>query len=51
MGFNHEQITGSLRMSFGYLNTLDEVDQTIDVLKKVVAELRSVSPYKTKYNF
>jgi len=51
MGFNHEQITGSLRMSFGYLNTLDEVDQTIDILKKVVTELRSVSPYKTKYNF
>jgi len=51
MGFNHEQITGSLRMSFGYLNTLDEVKQTIDVLKKVVTELRSVSPYKTKYNF
>jgi len=51
MGFNHAQITGSLRMSFGYLNTLDEVDQTIDVLKKVVSELRSVSPYKTKYNF
>ena len=51
MGFNHEQITGSLRMSFGYLNTLDEVEQTIDVLKKVVIELRSVSPYKTKYNF
>ena len=51
MGFNHEQITGSLRMSFGYLNTLDEVDQAIEVLKKVVAELRSVSPYKTKYNF
>jgi len=51
MGFNHEQITGSLRMSFGYLNTLDEVKQTIDVLKKVVSELRSVSPYKTKYNF
>ena len=51
MGFNHEQITGSLRISFGYLNTLDEVDQTIDVLKKIVTELRSVSPYKTKYNF
>jgi cysteine desulfurase len=51
MGFNHEQITGSLRISFGYLNTLDEVDQTVEVLKKVVAELRSVSPYKIKYNF
>jgi len=51
MGFNHEQITGSLRISFGYMNTLDEVDQTVEVLKKDVAELRSVSPYKTKYNF
>jgi len=51
MGFNHEQITGSLRISFGYTNTLDEVEQTVKVLKKVVAELRSISPYKTKYNF
>jgi len=51
MGFNHEQITGSLRISFGHMNTLDEVKQVVEVLKKVVAELRSVSPYKTKYNF
>jgi len=51
MGFNHEQITGSLRISFGHMNTLDEVEQTVEVLKKVVAELRSISPYKTKYNF
>jgi len=51
MSFNHEQITGSLRISFGYLNTLDEVDQTVEVLKKVVSELRNISPYKTKYNF
>ena len=51
MGFNHEQITGSLRISFGHMNTLDEVEQAIEVLKKVVGELRDVSPYKTKYNF
>ena len=51
MGFNHEQITGSLRISFGYMNTLDEIDQIVEVLKKVVSEFRSVSPYKTKYNF
>ena len=51
MGFNNEQITGSLRISFGYMNTLNEVNQTVEVLKKVVSELRSVSPYKTKYNF
>ena len=51
MGFNHEQITGSLRISFGYMNTLDEVEQAVEVLKKVVCELRDVSPYKGKYNF
>jgi cysteine desulfurase len=51
MGFNHEQITGSLRISFGYMNTLNEVNEAVEILKKVVAELRSVSPYKTKYNF
>jgi cysteine desulfurase len=51
MGFNHEQITGSLRISFGYMNTLNEVNETVEVLKKVIAELRSVSPYKIKYNF
>nr|AIF00338.1 Cysteine desulfurase (iscS, NFS1) [uncultured marine thaumarchaeote KM3_130_G11] len=51
MGFNHEQITGSLRLSFGYMNTLDEINQTVEILKKTVSELRSVSPYKTKYNF
>ena len=51
MGFNHEQITGSLRLSFGYMNILDEISQTVEILKKVVSELRSVSPYKTKYNF
>jgi len=38
-------------LSFGYMNTLQEVEQVVEVLKKVVAELRSVSPYKTKYNF
>ena len=35
MDFNHEQITGSLRMSFGYMNTLDEVEQTVEVLKRL----------------
>ena len=51
MGFNHEQITGSLRMSFGYMNTLDEVNQAVEILKKVISELRRVSPYRAKYNF
>jgi len=51
MGFSHEQITGSLRLTLGVLNTEKEIDETVKVLKKVVKELRAVSPYKEKYNF
>ncbi|MDE1826185.1 MAG: cysteine desulfurase [Thaumarchaeota archaeon] len=51
MGFSHEQITGSLRLTVGVTNTEEEIDETIAVLKKVVQELRAVSPYKDKYNF
>ena len=51
MGFSHEQITGSLRLTVGILNTFDEMDKTIEILKKVVGELRSVSPFKEKYSF
>ena len=51
MGFSHEQVTGSLRLTVGITNTEQEIDQTVDVLKKVVQELRAVSPYKSKYNF
>lgn len=51
MGFSHEKITGSLRLTVGITNTEEEIDQTVEVLKKVVQELREVSPYKTKYNF
>ena len=51
MGFSHEQITGSLRLTFGLFNTPQQVDDTVNILKKTVAELRSVSPFKEKYSF
>ena len=51
MGFSHEQISGSLRLTFGYNNTFDEVNEIVAVVKKVVTELRNFSPYKAKYNF
>ncbi len=51
MGFSHEQVTGSLRLTVGITNTEQEIDETVDTLKKVVQELRAVSPYKNKYNF
>ena len=51
MGFSLEQITGSLRLTIGIFNDEKEIDQTVEVLKKVVKELRSVSPFKEKYSF
>ena len=51
MGFSHEQITGSLRLSVGITNNEQEINETVEILKKIVQELRAVSPYKSKYNF
>ena len=51
MGFSHEQITGSLRLSIGIFNTKDEIDTAVSAIKKAVTELRAVSPLKSKYGF
>jgi cysteine desulfurase len=51
MGFSHEQITGSLRLTTGIFNNENEIEETVEILKKVVQELRSVSPFKEKYSF
>ena len=51
MGFSHEQITGSLRLTVGIYNTTEELEKTVMTLKKIVNELRQVSPYREKYGF
>ena len=51
MGFSLEQISGSLRLTVGIFNTENEINETVDILKKVVEELRAVSPFKEKYSF
>ncbi len=51
MGFSHDQISGSLRLTVGPSNTESEIEQTIETLKKVVKELRTFSPLKNKYDF
>ncbi len=51
MGFSHEQITGSLRLTVGLFNNLQEIDETVRMLKKITEELRLVSPFKEKYHF
>ena len=51
MGFSLERITGSLRLTIGIFNTENEINETVDILKKTVEELRAVSPFKEKYSF
>jgi len=51
LGFSHDQITGSLRLTVGIHNTESEIEKTVEILKNVVNELRSFSPLKEKYGF
>ena len=51
MGFSHDQITGSLRLTIGIMNNESEIEKTVEILKNVVKELRSFSPLKEKYGF
>ena len=51
MGLGKEAIDGSLRITIGVHNTLQEIDSTLDILESCVAELRRVSPFKEKYGF
>jgi cysteine desulfurase len=49
MGFSYEEITGSLRISLSMQNTREEVDRTVATLADIIKELRSLSPFKSKY--
>ncbi len=49
MGFSYEEITGSLRLSVGMQNTKEEINRTVDALAAIVQELRTLSPFKSKY--
>ena len=51
MGFSYEEITGSLRLTVGIFNNKNEIEQTVNILKNIVSELRSFSPFKEKYSF
>ncbi|WP_459837674.1 cysteine desulfurase NifS [Halanaerobaculum tunisiense] len=44
MGLSHEVAHGSLRLSLGKYNTEEEVDEVLETLPKVVADLRAMSP-------
>ncbi|MBQ2931940.1 MAG: cysteine desulfurase NifS [Clostridia bacterium] len=44
IGLKHETAHGSLRVSFGDSNTLEDADRIVDELKVIVARLREMSP-------
>ena len=44
LGLPHEVAHGSLRLSIGEYNTMDEIDHIIEVVPQVVEYLRSISP-------
>ena len=44
IGLKHEVAHGSLRVSFGESNTMDDVDRIVDSLKNIVSRLREMSP-------
>ena len=44
IGLPHESAHGSLRMTLGEETTREDLDYTVDTLKEIVANLRSMSP-------
>ena len=44
MGLSHEQAHGSLRFTLGKWTTGEEVERVLDVLPRIVAKLRAMSP-------
>jgi cysteine desulfurase len=48
IGLKPEQARSSIRFSLGRFNTEEDIDYTLDVLPRVVEQLRSLSPYYNK---
>jgi len=46
IGLLPEEAHGSLRISLGIYNTKEEIDYTVENLKKIVERLRNLSPFK-----
>jgi len=44
LGFSHEQAHGSLRFSLGKWTTEEDIEQVLDILPRIVAKLRAMSP-------
>jgi cysteine desulfurase len=47
MGFSHEVAHGSLRLSLGKENNLEEIEYVLEILPGIVEKLRQMSPLRT----
>ncbi|MEM2855738.1 MAG: cysteine desulfurase family protein [Candidatus Nitrosocaldaceae archaeon] len=50
MNLSYEEINGSLRLTLGIDNTIEEIDIAGEVIEDNVRELRRLSPYANKYS-
>jgi cysteine desulfurase len=49
MGLSYEEVTGSLRLTLGIQNTIEEIEEAVANLSVIVSKLRELSPFKYKY--
>ncbi|MES0341933.1 MAG: cysteine desulfurase family protein [Candidatus Humimicrobiaceae bacterium] len=48
MGLSAEEAHGSLRITLGFENTMQEADHLLEVLPKIISDLRKISPLYNK---
>ena len=48
MGLSNEEAFGSLRVTLGFENTMEEIDYFLEVTKKTIKDLRKISPLYKK---
>lgn len=48
MGLSNEEAYGSLRITLGFENTKEEIDYFLEVIPKIVSDLRKISPLYKK---
>jgi cysteine desulfurase len=51
LGLKHEEAHGSLRLTLGRQNTMEDVKYVLEVVPGIVKELRNISPFKKNFNF
>ena len=48
IGLDHATAHGSLRLTLGEMNTMEDIETTIEALKPIVQRLRNMSPLYVK---